>query len=265
MSMRVDGSGGTNTASRAEQEPRAGASQSTPADEQRRAGLFSSLMQEKDRPGQGGSGFSSEGEGGELDEDGLEFSPEGSRLGADSLKEGRTKMDDTHTARLGAGGYGGGSEEYAATSGQQLPPDGLSAMFSSLMSQSAAPTEAVVQTAPALDESELQELSDRLVDRILVSEPKLDGSREVRLELQNSNLLRDTSITLMRDLNGMLFVNISSSDAVSLRRLAEARSRLESRLDEQEKGAVRVEVTDSSPSVSEQSERPDPRDYFAAL
>ena len=89
---------------------------------------------------------------------------------------------------------------------------------------------------------ELQQLVTSLVDKILVSQPRVDGAHQVMLQL-NDTVLVDTSITLTRDVSGMLFVNIVSSDPVSFKKLMATKDQLEADLDSHEKNAFRVEVS----------------------
>ncbi len=122
----------------------------------------------------------------------------------------------------------------------------LSSMFSSFAKQASSMTSgssSVGQTSQtAMDRSELSQLCQSLVDKILVSQPRLDGAHQVMLALNNS-VLANTNITLTRDVNGMLFVNIVSSDPMSYKKLCATKDMLEAELDSHEKNAFRVEIT----------------------
>ena len=84
------------------------------------------------------------------------------------------------------------------------------------------------------------EALEGLVDRILVSAPE-KGSPEVRLVL-NNDALKDTTITLARDLTGQLSVKITSGDAASLQTLVAGRSDLTQLLQARESQPVRIDL-----------------------
>lgn len=122
----------------------------------------------------------------------------------------------------------------------------LSSMFSSFAKQASSMTSSSVsassQTSSVGTQTELQQLVTSLVDKILVSQPRLDGAHQVMLTL-NDSVLTNTSITLTRDITGMLFVNIVSSDPLSFKKLMATKDMLEADLDTHEKNAFRVEVS----------------------
>lgn len=128
----------------------------------------------------------------------------------------------------------------------QRKDNDLSSMFSSFAKQASSITSSSVnaasQSSPVGNQTELQQLVTSLVDKILVSQPRLDGAHQVILQL-NDSVLADTSITLTRDVSGMLFVNIVSSDPLSFRKLMATKDMLEADLDSHEKNAFRVEVS----------------------
>lgn len=103
----------------------------------------------------------------------------------------------------------------------------------------------------ALKTDELQKLSDSLVSRILVSDKNLSGAEEVRLLLNDSAILKQTEISIRRDLSGMLFVAISSSDNNSYQKLLSTKAILEKQLNNVEKNAVRVDIVYNSEHSSE--------------
>ncbi|HAR80747.1 MAG TPA: hypothetical protein DCR21_07950 [Succinivibrionaceae bacterium] len=127
----------------------------------------------------------------------------------------------------------------------QRKDNDLSSMFSSFVKQASSMTAPSVNTSSQLSSvdnpRELQQLVTSLVDKILVSQPRVDGAHQVMLQL-NDTVLVDTSITLTRDVSGMLFVNIVSSDPVSFKKLMATKDMLEADLDSHEKNAFRVEV-----------------------
>ncbi|MCR5084790.1 MAG: hypothetical protein K6A65_04740, partial [Succinivibrionaceae bacterium] len=126
----------------------------------------------------------------------------------------------------------------------------LSSIFSSLISGHAAP--AAAPAAPAAEAApipqgmpaDLERMASALVDRILVSDPGLgDGSKEVRLMLNDLPGLKGVEISIKRDLSGMLFVAITSSDTGSVQRLISSRQDLERRLAKGERNAVRLDIS----------------------
>ena len=122
----------------------------------------------------------------------------------------------------------------------------LSSMFSSFAKQASSLTSssanAASQSSSVGSQTELQQLVTSLVDKILVSQPRLDGAHQVMLQL-NDTVLTNTSITLTRDISGMLFVNIVSSDPLSFKKLMATKDMLEADLDSHEKNAFRVDVS----------------------
>ncbi len=119
----------------------------------------------------------------------------------------------------------------------------LSSIFSALI-QGKEPQEKIEKPSKISqqDLSSAQKIADDLLERILVSDKKLDGSVEVKLLLNDSSILKQTEISINRDLNGMLFVNISSSDNNSYQKLLSSKAILEKQLNDKEDNPVRVEV-----------------------
>ncbi len=107
----------------------------------------------------------------------------------------------------------------------------LESLFSGRMEQM---TQA--QDAGPLEQGDLQQL----VDRILVATPE-DGGNEVRLTL-GSQILPDTEIILHRDMDGMLSVTLSSSNASSFQTLVSSQGTLQDMLERLEKRSVHVDV-----------------------
>ncbi|WP_295354031.1 hypothetical protein [uncultured Succinivibrio sp.] len=139
---------------------------------------------------------------------------------------------------------GAGSDKNNGDS--QRKDSDMSSMFSSFAKQASSMTSSSVnaasQSSSVGTQTELQQLVTSLVDKILVSQPRLDGAHQVMLQL-NDTVLTDTSITLTRDVTGMLFVNIVSSDPLSFKKLMATKDMLEADLDTHEKNAFRVEVS----------------------
>ncbi|WP_295362444.1 hypothetical protein [uncultured Succinivibrio sp.] len=139
---------------------------------------------------------------------------------------------------------GSGSDKNNGDS--QRKDSDLSSMFSAFAKQASSMTSTSVnaasQNSAVGSQTELQQLVTSLVDKILVSQPRLDGAHQVMLQL-NDTVLTNTSITLTRDISGMLFVNIVSSDPLSFKKLMATKDMLEADLDTHEKNAFRVEVS----------------------
>ena len=122
-------------------------------------------------------------------------------------------------------------------------PD-LSSMLASLnlSTQPASPTSQLAETPVTTSPDELLNLSQTLTDKILVSTNRLDGAHQVMLNL-NSDILPNTSITLTRDINGMLFVNIVSADPNVYKKLMETQEFLKESLDQHEVNSFRIEIS----------------------
>ncbi len=124
----------------------------------------------------------------------------------------------------------------------------LSDMFSAFAKQAASQSsglQSVQQTQAAsqnISISEIHDLAQALVDKILVSQSRLDGAHQVMLQL-NESVLPNTDITLTRDINGMLFVNIVSSDPMAYKKLMATKDVLEAELDSHEENSFRVELS----------------------
>lgn len=87
--------------------------------------------------------------------------------------------------------------------------------------------------------SDSAELVNRLLERILVAEPKGGGS-EIRLML-NDDVLPGTEVHLLRSADGSLAVKLVTDNASSFQTLVAAQDRLREQLEGMEKD-VRVEV-----------------------
>lgn len=84
------------------------------------------------------------------------------------------------------------------------------------------------------------ELTDKLVDRILVSDAKA-GESEVRLQLGDT-ILKDTEVSIKRLLDGSLEIKLNSSNYNSTQTLVSQQFELKSRLEKLENCTVTVEV-----------------------
>ena len=84
------------------------------------------------------------------------------------------------------------------------------------------------------------ELTDKLVDRILVSDAKA-GESEVRLQLGDT-ILKDTETSIKRLLDGSLEIKLNSSNYNSAQTLVSQQFELKSRLEKLENCTVTVEV-----------------------
>lgn len=94
-------------------------------------------------------------------------------------------------------------------------------------------------SSAAAASGEMGELVDRLVERILVSDPGR-GSPEVRISL-GEGVLSGAELSLSRAADGQLFVRLSCADAASFQTAVGAQDALRAALERGE-GNVRVEV-----------------------
>ncbi len=101
------------------------------------------------------------------------------------------------------------------------------------------------------------EALEGLVDRILVSAPD-KGSPEVRLVL-NNDVLKDTTISITRDLTGQLAVKITSDDAATLQTLVAGRSDLSQLLQARESQPVRIELKTEQEASADDANESDTR------
>lgn len=125
------------------------------------------------------------------------------------------------------------AEDELQSNSYETPDSDLSSIFSQLLSGKSS-TE-IIDNPAAIDNhsvnnEELQKLSDSLVSRILISDKNLSGTEEIRLLLNDSSILKQTEISIKRDLSGLLFVVISTLDNNSYQRLLSTKAILENRL-----------------------------------
>ena len=150
------------------------------------------------------------------------------------------EVDGKDSSKSGQGKDGKSGMMGFAFSGQQ----DLSSIFSSLNEQTAVSdtTNVAATSSVSMTSTEIYDLASKLVDKIMVSADNgIDGTRQVMLHV-NQSILVDTDITLTRETNGMLMIAISSSDAISYRKLQETTQILEQSLAEHEIGQFRVDV-----------------------
>lgn len=101
-------------------------------------------------------------------------------------------------------------------------------------------SEKSVQETQALANTDMDfELTDKLVDRILVSDKQ--GENEVRIQLSD-DVLKDTEITLKRLSDGSLEIKLNSNNYNSTQTLVSQQFELKSRLEKMENCTVTVEV-----------------------
>ena len=133
----------------------------------------------------------------------------------------------------------GGSERGAR--GESSAPSPSSLMESLFGGRMGGMTSGQAQSASsaAAASGDMGELVDRLVERILVSDPGR-GSPEVRISL-GEGVLSGAELSLSRAADGQLFVRLSCADAASFQTAVGAQDALRAALERGE-GNVRVEV-----------------------
>ena len=141
-------------------------------------------------------------------------------------------------------GQGGTPDGEKDGSGMPSPSALMESLFSNRMASSlTAPeqTQAVAQTGSA----EVGELVDKLVERILVSEPG-KGAPEVRITL-GDGALAGTELSLSRAQDGQLQIRLLCADAASFQTAVAAQNGLRSALESQGE-TVRLEIGQSDAS-----------------
>lgn len=102
-------------------------------------------------------------------------------------------------------------------------------------------TENTVQETQNIANADMDfELTDKLVDRILVSDTKA-GESEVRIQL-GDDILKDTEISIKRLQDGSLEIKLNSNNYNSTQTLVSQQFELKSRLEKMENCNVTVEV-----------------------
>lgn len=144
----------------------------------------------------------------------------------------------------GASGHAGGKAGNADESSDQAGNEDAGsrpfvAMSSPLDTLFAGRMEAPPDSTGSAPPADLEGLAEKLVDRILVSQPG-EGAAEVRIRL-GGDILPGTEITLRRGADGLLAVRLATTDAASFQTLVSAQDSLRARLEAMEKD-VRVDV-----------------------
>lgn len=160
---------------------------------------------------------------------------------------GRNQDDRRNSEQGGKGGDDTDQmDDGVSASPFQLLGGAMEGMFRRVGPDGADGAQAAAQaSAPAdpADPANRDGLTSSLVERILVSTPE-SGGNEVRIMLGDA--LPGTEIRMTRGPDGMLMVDLATDDANSFQTLVAARAELKARLDQLEKGGVRVEVTDNA-------------------
>lgn len=97
------------------------------------------------------------------------------------------------------------------------------------------------------------ELTENLVERILVSDPK-SADQEVRIKL-NESVLPDTEIRITRHNDGSLHIQLNSENANSFQTLAAQQFELKTRLERIENTPIIVEVNSQNREESDRNRR----------
>jgi type III secretion system needle length determinant len=145
--------------------------------------------------------------------------------------------------------YGRAREADPEKNAREDREESLSSLMSSLFDERLGATvkspAQTAQTAP-VDAPRTEEMVERLVAQILVSDPSGDQTnREVRLMVRDS-LLPDTEIRLARGADGLLRVTLATDRSDAFQTLVAAQTELKAALDAREKQEVRLIVTDRS-------------------
>ncbi|MBZ2170605.1 type III secretion system needle length determinant [Nitratidesulfovibrio sp. SRB-5] len=182
------------------------------------------------RDGQPGSGVS--GDRGDRDASG------------DRRVAGRNQDDRRNSEQGGKGGDDiDQMDDGVSASPFQLLGGAMEGMLRRVGPDGADGAQAAAQASAPADPADMDGLTSSLVERILVSTPE-SGGNEVRILLGDA--LPGTEIRMTRGPDGMLMVDLATDDANSFQTLVAARAELKARLDQLEKGGVRVEVTDNA-------------------
>lgn len=140
---------------------------------------------------------------------------------------------------------------------KQSSQSDLSSIFSSLMGnklQDSAQTIAATNTTLAND-TNLDNLVDDLIAKILVSDPNTSAGNEIRLFLSEKSFLNGTEIILRRGLEGLLAVEINCKNKDQYKKLNEAKDLLIEALESHESQRVlfslNVQNNDESSNATE--------------
>lgn len=133
----------------------------------------------------------------------------------------------------------------------------LGTIFSSLMSGSQSPTSGQVSAtlAPTDTNAVLDKaLSDGLVEKILVSDPKFSNTSEVRIILSQNSVLSGTEIVLKRAADGLLAVEINARNSDQHQRIVGVRNEIIDSLEKHEKGYVKLVISNQEERQSQNQE-----------
>lgn len=154
-------------------------------------------------------------------------------------KEKFEKAMERDSEKGGGKGGEGRSGESSAPSPSALMESLFGGRMDGMMSAGQAQSASSASSAAASASGGMGELVDRLVERILVSDPGR-GSPEVRISL-GEGVLSGAELSLSRAADGQLFVRLSCADAASFQTAVGAQDALRAALERGE-GNVRVEV-----------------------
>ena len=166
----------------------------------------------------------------------------------DKFDEAMTGRKDGERGGDGQSGQGGDKDGNPDTQGMPSAASLFSSMFENRMGNVAAAAQV------AAPDGDMGELVDKLVDRILVSEPKPGNQAEVRIQL-NDTALRDTEIILNRGADGLLSVRLVTDNASSMQTLVAAQQSLKEQLEKHGPAAVQVTSPGESRSGDNDSNR----------
>ena len=166
----------------------------------------------------------------------------------DKFDEAMTGRKDGERGKDGQSGQGGDKDGDPNAQAMPSAASLFSSMFESRMGNVGA---AAQVSAP---DGDMGELVDKLVDRILVSEPKAGNQAEVRIQL-NDTALRDTEIILNRGADGLLSVRLVTDNASSMQTLVAAQQGLKEQLEKHGPASVQVQSPGESRSGDNDSNR----------
>jgi type III secretion system needle length determinant len=130
-------------------------------------------------------------------------------------------------------------------------PEDLSSLMGRLASERlGAPTaqeHSVAEVGASATSEGPDDMLDKLVQQILVSDPEQTGDSEVRLVVQES-LLPDTEIHLSRGADGILSVTLATGQSGAFQTLVSAQTELRALLSAHEQQDVRLVVTNTNDS-----------------
>ncbi len=170
---------------------------------------------------------------------------------ADPGHDAKDKFDEAMTGRKDERRQEGESGRNGEKDGQGQTMPSASSLLGSLFESRMSGAGAARGPAAAGD---VDELVDKLVQRILVSEPETGKQAEVRLQLSDG-VLRDTEVVLQRGLDGLLSVRLVTDNASSMQTLVSAQQALKEQLEKHGPAVVRVETPGESRSGDNDANR----------